>query len=109
MMAFILGAMIVFNATAVWFDTGFPVYFMRGCYWVAGKPFPEDPVTLDWQGFVQIKFGWLGELLTCPICLGTHLSWATGAMLCLVTGESWWLPVVGALTWPGAVSYLRRR
>lgn len=59
--------------------------------------------TDDLENYLCIKYSYLGELFSCPICLSTHVSWVTGLFLYLFFDFSPWLILLATFSWPSLV------
>ena len=96
---YFLGAAIVSNIILIWMETSLPVHFydIKNAFNKQKKPiYTRD----DWESHVMLRCGYLGELITCPLCLATHLSWVTGLIIYLVSNCSPWFILCGAFSWP---------
>ena len=66
---YILGAIITSNIVAIWNLTNMPVYLTN--LFFRTKFITRD----DWEKYLLINCGKFGELLLCPLCFSTHVSW----------------------------------
>jgi len=99
--AFLIGSIVVSNLILVWFHTNLPVHFYEIFSRKKNKLYTRD----DWEEHVVLNWGYLGELLNCPLCLATHVSWITGIAVWLITEASPWIILLGTFSWP-LISYI---
>ena len=97
---YILGALITSNLITIWKLTNISVKFFK-----IFKKQNNIYTTEDLEDHLAIKGGWLGELLICPLCLSTHISWVVGLLIHLLTGCSPLIILCGMFSWP-LLSYL---
>jgi hypothetical protein len=74
MVEFLLIIFLTVNCLVVWFKTNFRAHLLKRF-----KAIPEDLFLPDEvQTYLIINKGLLGDLLTCPVCLGTWVAtfWA---------------------------------
>jgi len=96
---YILGAIIVSNLIVVWNLTELPVHFYDIFNFFNKKK--EKLYTRDeWEEHVSLNCGIMGELVMCPLCLATHLSWLVALAIYLISGTSPWIILYGTLSWP---------
>ncbi len=91
---YLLGALIVSNIITVWMLTNIPTY-------LSNFLFRTSFLTRDeWEDHVIIHKGKIGELMVCPLCLSTHLSWIVYFVFFYFVE----LPILGfipcSLSWP---------
>ena len=77
---YILGALVVSNLTCVWMLTNLAVHFYDLIN-IFNKKKEKIYTRDEWETYVSINCGILGELIMCPLCLATHLSWGTGLII----------------------------
>ena len=96
---YFLGGAIVSNLMMTWTLTNLPVhlYDLKN---ILNQKKEKLYTREDWETYVSINCGLLGELIVCPICLATHVSWATGLGIYLISSCSPWIILAGALSWP---------
>ena len=102
LISWLIGSIVVSNLTVVWFYTNLPVHL----YELFPRKKKEKLYTRsEWETHVVLNWGHLGELLNCPLCFSTHLSWISGIAIWQVIQSSPWIILLGALSWP-LVSYI---
>ncbi|MAF25914.1 hypothetical protein CL634_10115 [bacterium] len=96
---YICGALIVSNLITIWNITNLPVhiYDLLSCFKKSKKKLYTRP---DWETHVSIEWGIWGELLICPLCFATHLSWITALCIFWVSQCSPWFILYTTLSWP---------
>lgn len=97
---YMLGALVVSNIISIWKLTNISVHFFNF--------FKKDKkifTTEDLEDHLCMNGGWFGELLMCPLCLSTHLSWIISFIICQFSGCSYWLILASTFSWP-YISYL---
>tara|TARA_Y100001938_G_C8101498_1_gene442104 strand:+ start:10177 stop:10524 length:348 start_codon:yes stop_codon:yes gene_type:complete len=96
---YFLGAIIVSNLIVCWNYTNLPVHFydIKNFF---NKKKEKFYTRDDWEQHVALNCGTLGELIMCPLCLATHLSWITGLCIHLITECTPWIILYGAFSWP---------
>jgi len=99
-----VGAITVSNLIVVWNLTNLPVHFYDILNYF-NKNKEELYTREDWENYIALNHGTLGELIVCPMCLATHLSWAVGLAIYLIQDCSPFLILVGTFSWP-MISYL---
>jgi len=100
---YIIGALVVSNCIVVWNITELPVHFYDILN-LFNKNKDKLYTREDWEQYISLNCGILGELIMCPLCLATHLSWITGLIIHLITDCSAWIILYGAFSWP-MISY----
>ena len=99
---YLIGAIIVSNIVVIWFYTNLAVHFYDiFSFGKKKKLYTRE----DWEQHVVLGWAHLGELLNCPLCFSTHISWITGIAIWQICKSSPWLILLGALSWP-LVSYI---
>ena len=98
---YFIGAIIVSNLVIVWFHTNLPVHLYELLPSKKDKLYTRS----DWEEYVVLNWGYFGELLNCPLCFATHISWITGIGVWQIMETSPWIILLGALSWP-LVSYV---
>ena len=101
LISWILGSIIVSNLTVVWFYTNIPVHL----YDIFTRKKEKLYTRSEWETHTVLNWGYFGELLNCPLCFSTHISWVTGIAVWKVMQSSPWIILIGALSWP-LVSYI---
>jgi hypothetical protein len=96
---YFLGAAIVSNIILIWMETNLPVHFydLKNFF---NKKKKKLFTRNEWEDHVMLRCGYFGELITCPLCLATHLSWLTGLIIYLICDCSPLLILSGAFSWP---------
>jgi hypothetical protein len=92
---YLLGAFVVSNLILIWKNTLMPLHI----YKVLKGKHPVETYE-EWENVMILEYGLIGELLTCPLCLGTHLSWIVGLIITLVAHLSYWFILAGTFSWP---------
>ena len=117
----VAGAAIVLDVLITWFWSEFPAHVFRGLWklgWKRNEPgfWPEDVESYEtwtkdiWSVWINVTKPALGELLTCSVCLGRHVSWITALGILAVAGiQAWPAALAGALSWNGIINYLLKR
>jgi hypothetical protein len=101
---YLIGALSVSNFVVIWKLTSISNHFFN--FFNKFKRNKVEVFTVeDLEDHLILHWGWFGELLVCPLCLATHLSWLTGLVIFLITGCSPFIILYGACTWP-LISYL---
>lgn len=96
---YICGSLVVSNIILVWNITELPIHFYD--IFSFFKKNKEKLYTRDdWEQHVSLNWGYFGELLMCPLCLGTHISWITGLIIFYITNCTPWIILLGAFSWP---------
>lgn len=102
---FALGALAVCSTQTIWFCSNFPVHIFKTLRIIKSD---EDVFDWeDWQIWITTQTNFIGELLTCPVCLSV---WISGAVACiqyfLIGVDASPMYIVACLTsWPG-LAYL---
>jgi hypothetical protein len=95
------GALVVSNIIVIWNITELPVHFFDIFSLLKKKSKREKLYTRgDWEQHVSLNWGYLGELLMCPLCLSTHISWIVGLCIFFITQCDPWLILLGTFSWP---------
>lgn len=109
----VVGLLIVLDALITWFWSEFPAHVFRLLWkmgWKRDEPgfWPEEVESYElwnrdvWSVWINIKMPARGELLTCPVCLGRHLSWLVALVLLPFAGFAAWPALLaGCVTWSG--------
>lgn len=97
---YILGVFLVSNIICVWKFTNLSVHFLQ--FWLLLKREKEIEIYTieDFEKHMCIYWGWLGELLICPLCLSTHLSWIISLIFFNFSLVSVWFIPISAFSWP---------
>jgi hypothetical protein len=96
---YFLGALIVSNLIVIWNLTNLPIHFYDIKNFL-NKDKEEIYTREDWDTHVALNGGILGELIMCPLCLATHLSWIVGLIIYLITKCDPLIILSGAFSWP---------
>jgi hypothetical protein len=96
---YILGAVIVSNLIVVWKFTNISVHFFKFFIFFK-KNKPEIYTTEDLEDHLLLNYGYIGELLACPLCLSTHLSWIVSLIIFLTTTCSPLIIPCAMFSWP---------
>lgn len=102
---FFVGFLVVLNIMSIWTFSGLPIRIFKALKLVPEHVFTNE----EFEDYMSIKWGFWGELLTCTLCLSTHLSSIVGLVFVLTGLASWWLPIVAMLTYPTAVLYVHNQ
>jgi hypothetical protein len=97
-----IGALIVSNCVVVWFHTNIAPHLYDIFFFNKKEKFY---VRSDWETYVVLHWGYFGELLNCPLCFASHISWAVGIALWQINGMSPWIILLGTFSWP-LISYI---
>lgn len=92
---YFLGAAIVTNIIFIWKLTNISVY-IHNFFFKNKDIFTVD----DLEDHLAMNWGAWGELLICPLCLSTHLSWITSLIMCELCGITYFFILSAALSWP---------
>ncbi len=101
---YILGAIIVSNLIAVWFLSNISIH-LYDILTLFKKKKQKLYTRNEWETHVAMNWGILGELVMCPLCLATHLSWMTAVSIFYITNCSPWMILGETLSWP-IISYI---
>ena len=64
----------------------------------------------DWLNWSSISLpGFWAELLNCPYCLSTHISFWTAAFFVVVLGAPWYFLIIGTFGWGGPACLLLKK
>lgn len=99
---YILGALIVTNLLVVWKFTMFPVHLLDA--YLRFKKKSKEPVIYtydEFEEYVLVNWGILGEWLTCPLCFAsTGLSSVVSITIVTINNFNWWFIPAGVFSWP---------
>ena len=98
---YILGCLITTNLLLSWADTNFAVHLLKSLRLVDQDIFLKEEL----DEYVTNNWGTFGELLVCPICLATHLSWITALAIWFIAETNPWMILAETLSWPG-IAYI---
>tara|TARA_R110000824_G_scaffold38771_5_gene118112 strand:- start:762 stop:1100 length:339 start_codon:yes stop_codon:yes gene_type:complete len=102
LLEYLIGAAVVSNLTVVWFYTTLPVHLYElFSFGKKDKLYTRE----EWETHAVLNWGYLGELLNCPLCFSTHASWITGIAIWQIMQSSPWLILLGTFSWP-LISYI---
>ena len=102
LISYLVGSIVVSNLLVIWFYTNIPVHFYElFSFGKKKKLYTRD----DWEQHAALNWGHIGELLNCPLCFSTHLSWITGILVWQIMQSSPWIILLGAMSWP-LISYI---
>jgi hypothetical protein len=93
-----MGALIVSNLITIWNVTNLPVHFYDLAFFKKNKK--KLYTREEWEDHACLRWGVIGELLICPLCLATHLSWITGLFIFLISNCTPWIILYGTFSWP---------
>lgn len=100
---YLLGLLVVFNMMSVLELTSLKVHLIKiFCFW--NKKIKEIYTLDELEDYISLRWGYIGELLCCPLCYSTHLSWIISLIMFFVLGSPIYLCLFGALSWP-AIAY----
>lgn len=103
MVLFAVGALIVTNVLIVWKHTLLPVHIYKLL-----NPRRSVYTHEDWELDMALRFGAVGDVLTCSLCFSTHVSWVVALVICGITAAPLWLVLLGMFTWP-VIAYTAER
>lgn len=99
LIAYVFGIFCVSNFLVIWKLTNisnhiynFLIFFKKN----GEKIFTPE----DLEDHLILKCGWWGELLTCPLCLTTHLSWIVALLIALLFNLSFLFVLSAMFSWP---------
>jgi hypothetical protein len=89
---YFLGAIICSNIIIIWQNTSIPVKIFKMINFISFnilfKNIKNHVITReDWEKYIIVNYGSLGELFTCPLCLATHASWLTYLILFFLSNQ----------------------
>lgn len=109
-LCYFLGLAVIINLVAIWKYTTFKCLLANLWFLVSGQDrtlytdgdFEEW--SLDWASGKKGLLKFIGDegcqLLSCSMCLSTHLSLITATTVVYFSGVYWPLILAGAFTWP---------
>lgn len=97
---YFLGILIVSNLICVWKFTNLSVHMINIWFFIFRKKDFEIYTTEEFENHMAIYWGWLGELLICPLCLSTHLSWITSLIFFYFGCVPITFLAISAFSWP---------
>ena len=101
---YVLGFLITLNLLTVWIETNFSVNLLKSLRLIKKDIYLREEL----EEHLTDNWGYVGELLVCPICFATHLSWIVGLIMWLVCQNSLWAIPAGMFSWPG-MAYITLR
>lgn len=101
---YILGSLITTNLLLVWTHTNFSVHLFKTLRLIKEDIFLREEL----EEYVTDNWGYIGELVVCPICLSTHLSWITAGSIWLIAENNPWMILAGTFSWPGIAYVISR-
>tara|TARA_B100000085_G_C18546085_1_gene513934 strand:+ start:1193 stop:1549 length:357 start_codon:yes stop_codon:yes gene_type:complete len=96
---YLLGSIIVSNLIIVWKFTNISIHFLN-FFLFFKKNKPEIYTTEELEDYLILHGGLIGELLVCPLCLSTHLSWIVSLVIFLLTSCSPLIIPCAMFSWP---------
>ena len=93
---YILGFLFVSNFLVIWKLTNLHNHFFNFFKKDSDRIYTQE----DLEDHLAMDGGWFGELLICPLCLSTHLSWISASLICLFSNTTWFLVPIGMFSWP---------
>ena len=111
------GILIVADLLITWFKTSLPAHLTELLWrlgWKRNEPdfWPPDIeyglTREEWVVWVNMRFPFIGELLTCPICLSRHLAVVTCVLMWLLLGVGW-QNLIGIFFWPAMANLILKR
>lgn len=105
-----LTVFVVTNIIVTWNLTNFPLHISSLIF---KKIIPEE-ATFDrdaWENWLIIRFGLLGELFVCPICLGHWVSLTVGTVFYFLphTQLPFWYPVLCMFSIPWVAYFFLKK
>ena len=111
---FLLGMLITAGLHRAWFATQLPVHVFQLIYWSGiwglRKQWPPSDEIQFWlrheceMWWTINTPSWVGELLSCQVCLSYHLSFWVAILMCAAGAPTWILGVW--LAWPELINLL---
>ena len=93
---YLLGFIVVSNLLVIWKLTNLHNHIFNFFKKDEDKIYTKE----DLEDYLALEGGWFGELLICPLCLSTHLSWITACFICFFSNCSLFLIPIGMFSWP---------
>jgi len=96
---YFFGILICSNIQIIWMFTNMPIYIFK---FLNIKNIKSSSVYTreEFEDWLLINLGNLGELLSCPLCMSTHTSWIISLILYFLFKPSVYLLFLPVLTWP---------
>lgn len=90
----VLNAILTSSILSIWFNTNFREHILKRLGIIPQYIFTATEI----NDYLILKRGLLGDLLTCPICLGTWISifWSFFLTFCLT--YEWYYAIVGSFS-----------
>jgi len=100
---YILGSLCVSNFIVVWKTTNISVHLYKFLFFYKKNDliFTSD----DLEDHLAMNCGKIGELLICPLCLATHISWIVALVIYLLSDCTPYIILYGTFSWP-LISFL---
>jgi len=100
---YVIGSLCVSNVICVWKLTNISVHLYKFLFF-----FKKNDLIFtveDLEDHLAMNWGKIGELLICPLCLATHVSWITGLIIYLISDCTPYIVLYGSFSWP-LISFL---
>ena len=97
---YLLGLLSVSNLIVIWKFTNISVHFINFWFFLTRQKDKEIYTLEDFEKHMCIYWGWLGELLICPLCLSTHLSWIISLIIVFINDLTLFFIPSCMFTWP---------
>lgn len=98
------GFLISLNLILAWFHSNFAQHLWNRLH-PGNVVYTKDDLAVA----AVVRYGDMGDLWLCPICLGTWLSLLTAVGVVLSSAAPWQLIPLGTLTWPGLAYIIHRK
>ena len=113
---YLLGCLAVASALMAWFGSGLPIHVLhvlRRLGYARGSDMwlTLEEWTSTWDDFSVAAAAYMspfvGELLTCPVCLSFHISFWLALVLWVFTSVPFVFVVAAVCTWPILANILK--
>lgn len=104
--AYIAGLFVLFDLLSAWFISNLAQHVWNFIHHSSGTD--EEVFTKDDLLIASTRYGKWGDLWTCPLCLGTWLSFAVAASIVAVVDLPWWFIPLAVFSWSGIAFRLGR-